>query len=104
MEDIHLLQAHGTRAAISFSKHTEAREVERQAKGPGAVGSRGRGGCLAGFAAGDPPRSRYLMYGRAGEMALEKGLLRGNEALAGKIQKALHVWALSRAMPANQPE
>lgn len=24
--------------------------------------------------------------------------------LAGKIQKVLHVWALSRAMPANQPQ
>jgi len=58
----------------------------------------------SGFASVDPSRSRCLGYGRGEKMALEKRVAGGNEVLAGKIQKALHIWALSRAMPANQPQ
>lgn len=92
------LQGHGTRAAISFNKHTEAGKGERQAKRPGAGGSLFLLlWILLGVGA--------LGTVEGKKMALEKRVVGGgNEVLAGKIQKALHIWALSRAMPAKQPQ
>lgn len=76
--------------------------MERQAKGQGSCGENGGVGSRAGFATVDPPRSRCLGYGRGEKTALEKRVVEENKVLPGKIQKALHIWTLSRAMPGNQ--
>lgn len=100
MEDVQLCKDTGPGLLSPSASALRQGKVERQAKGPGSWGDPGG----SGFATVDPPRSGCLGYGRGEKMALEKRVVGGNEVLPGKIQKALHIWALSRAMPTNQPQ